>query len=167
MLPLPRSFRLSSTAIWKYQSTLTLFSRVSVAAINPYRTITMATSSRVQLSLEDCGVYHVPGISAKSAARGSDLLQENHDHYHIFFNQSGFHSTSSHLVHLPWPDFHVLGFHTASCIQLKVTCFGLHSSSASPDVEGELLYVAYFVSYFVIAVSNTSCDRRARAHTEN
>ncbi|KAL8967511.1 MAG: hypothetical protein Q9183_002888, partial [Haloplaca sp. 2 TL-2023] len=56
----------------------------------------MATGSKVQLSLDDCGVFHVPGITKKSAAKASELLQENHDRHHIFFNADGFHN---HIAH--------------------------------------------------------------------
>lgn len=55
----------------------------------------MATASKVSLSTADCGEYHVSGITAESAAKASEVLQENHDNHHIFFNRSGFHSTSS------------------------------------------------------------------------
>lgn len=89
----------------------------------------MATSSRVQLSPKDCGVYHLPGISAESAAKGSELLQENHDHHHIFFNQSGFHSTSSPIIKIAPLVFYqqwimprgltlLLGLYTIPCIRL-------------------------------------------------
>lgn len=53
----------------------------------------MATSSNVQLSLSDYGVFHTSGITKESAAKASEVLQDNHEHHHIFFNQSGFHST--------------------------------------------------------------------------
>ena len=55
----------------------------------------MATASRVELSLDACGEFHVPGITKESAAKGSEILQENHDRHHIFFNADGFHSRSS------------------------------------------------------------------------
>ena len=53
----------------------------------------MATASRIQLSLDTPGVFHVSGIIEESAAKASEVLQENHENHHIFFNQSGFHST--------------------------------------------------------------------------
>ncbi len=53
----------------------------------------MATSSKIQLSLNDCGVFHTPGITKEAAAKASEVLQDNHEHHHIFFNQEGFHST--------------------------------------------------------------------------
>lgn len=58
------------------------------------RTLAMATASKVKLSTTDCGEYHAPGITAESAAKASEVLQENHDNYHVFFNKSGMHSTS-------------------------------------------------------------------------
>ena len=57
---------------------------------------TMATASHVELTPSTAGVYHAPDISSQSAKVASDLLQENHDSYHIFFNQSGFHN---HIAH--------------------------------------------------------------------
>ena len=65
------------------------------------RTLTMATASKVKLSTADCGEYHVAGITAESAAKASELLQENHDRFHIFYHKSGFHSTSSTLHVVP------------------------------------------------------------------
>ncbi|KAL8699121.1 MAG: hypothetical protein Q9224_001549, partial [Gallowayella concinna] len=59
----------------------------------------MATASKVQLSLDYCGQFHVPNISQDSADAASEVLQENHDNYHIFFNQSGFHNHIAH--HIP------------------------------------------------------------------
>lgn len=52
----------------------------------------MASASRIELSLEACGEFHVPGITKESAAKASELLQENHEQHHIFFNAEGFHS---------------------------------------------------------------------------
>jgi hypothetical protein len=52
----------------------------------------MASASRVRLSLEACGEFHVPGITKESAAKATELLQENHERHHIFFNAEGFHS---------------------------------------------------------------------------
>lgn len=58
----------------------------------------MATASRVELSLDACGEFHVPGITKESAAKGSEILQENHDRHHIFWGADGFHSKSSKLA---------------------------------------------------------------------
>ncbi|KAI9880934.1 MAG: hypothetical protein M1830_010002 [Pleopsidium flavum] len=56
----------------------------------------MATAARVQLSLKDCGEFHLPGVTADSAAKGSEVLQDNHENHHIFFNRGGFHN---HIAH--------------------------------------------------------------------
>jgi hypothetical protein len=56
---------------------------------------TMATASKVELSTADAGIFHVAGISSDSARKGSEVLQENHDKHHAFYNESGFHSRSS------------------------------------------------------------------------
>ncbi|KAF2021128.1 hypothetical protein BU24DRAFT_457136 [Aaosphaeria arxii CBS 175.79] len=58
----------------------------------------MATSSKIQLpppAQLDAQVF-LPGITQESADKTSELLQENHEKHHIFFNQSGFHN---HIVH--------------------------------------------------------------------
>ncbi|KAL8923063.1 MAG: hypothetical protein Q9172_003309 [Xanthocarpia lactea] len=59
----------------------------------------MATASKIQLSLDHCGEFHVPNIIAESAVTGSEVLQENHETHHIFFNESGFHNHIAH--HIP------------------------------------------------------------------
>lgn len=49
--------------------------------------------SKIKLSLAEAGVFHVLSLSSEAAAKANELLQENHDNHHIFFNESGFHST--------------------------------------------------------------------------
>ncbi|KAL8793120.1 MAG: hypothetical protein Q9195_004326 [Heterodermia aff. obscurata] len=56
----------------------------------------MATASRIQISLSTPGVFHVPGITEESTTKASEVLQENHDNHHIFFNKAGYHN---HIVH--------------------------------------------------------------------
>ncbi len=56
----------------------------------------MATASHIELDPAAAGVYHVPDISSQSSKIGSQLLQENHDKYHIYFNTGGFHN---HIAH--------------------------------------------------------------------
>ena len=68
--------------------------RISLGRI-PSQSFRMATSSKVHLSLSDCGVFHTPAITKESAAKASEVLQDNHDHHHIFFNSEGFHSMYS------------------------------------------------------------------------
>lgn len=59
---------------------------------------TTMSASQVKLSLEDCGVFHLPSVSSEAAARASTVLQENHDNHHIFFSQSGFHNHIAHHI---------------------------------------------------------------------
>src|SRR3954470_23974897 len=58
---------------------------------------TMATSSKVKLSIAEHPLaFFLPGITVESANKASELLQENHEKHHIFFNKSGFHN---HIAH--------------------------------------------------------------------
>lgn len=52
------------------------------------------SASRVKLSMDSPGVFHTPGVNGEAAAKASEVLQENHENHHIFFNESGFHSMS-------------------------------------------------------------------------
>lgn len=56
----------------------------------------MATAAHIELNPAHAGVYHAPDISAESSKVGSQLLQENHDNFHIYFNKGGFHN---HIAH--------------------------------------------------------------------
>jgi Questin oxidase-like len=58
----------------------------------------MATASHVELSTNNTGVFRGPAISAESAQTASQVLQENHDKYHIYFNNEGFHNHIAHHV---------------------------------------------------------------------
>lgn len=51
----------------------------------------MATSSKIQLTLAERGVMKCPGATVEMATTASELLQENHEQHHIFFNAEGFH----------------------------------------------------------------------------
>lgn len=57
-----------------------------------------AASSRIAISPENKGILHVPDISTQSVEKATDLLQRNHDEFHIFFNNRGFHNHSAHYV---------------------------------------------------------------------
>jgi hypothetical protein len=52
---------------------------------------TMATSSKILLSPSQEPVFYLPGIGSETAELTSELLQENHEKHHIFFNYAGFH----------------------------------------------------------------------------
>lgn len=56
----------------------------------------MATAATVSLSPSTTGVLHAQQIPQDSYAAASSLLQKNHDDYHMYFNQSGFHN---HIAH--------------------------------------------------------------------
>lgn len=51
----------------------------------------MATSSKIHLTGNEDVAFALKGLSSQSADTASELLQENHEKHHIFFNQSGFH----------------------------------------------------------------------------
>ena len=57
------------------------------------RTITTmpSSSSRIDLSSSQKPVFYVPGITPETADKANELLQENHDKHHIYFNYAGFH----------------------------------------------------------------------------
>lgn len=56
----------------------------------------MATASTIQLASDGAPVYYRPGLTDDLAKKASELLQTNHDRYHIFFNNDGFHN---HIAH--------------------------------------------------------------------
>ena len=58
-------------------------------------TTTAPSSERIVLSPLSKGVYSVPRLTAEAAERASSVLQENHEKWDIFFNDSGFHSELS------------------------------------------------------------------------
>lgn len=57
-----------------------------------------ATARKVRLDLDQSleHAFHRQGISEASSVKASELLQENLERYHIFFNSAGFHN---HIVH--------------------------------------------------------------------
>lgn len=55
----------------------------------------MATASRVQLTTREEPAFQLPQAS-DNAKYASDLLQKNHENYHIYFNNDGFHN---HIAH--------------------------------------------------------------------
>jgi hypothetical protein len=56
----------------------------------------MATASHIELNSATAGVYHAPNITSESGKVASQLLQENHEKHHMYFNPSGFHN---HIAH--------------------------------------------------------------------
>ncbi|TVY45398.1 Oxidoreductase [Lachnellula subtilissima] len=58
----------------------------------------MASPSQVHLTVNDTGVVKNKSQTNEAAAKVSELLQENHDKHHIFFNESGFHNHIAHQL---------------------------------------------------------------------
>lgn len=56
-----------------------------------YRYRAMATATKIHLTLSEAGVFHTPGITAQSAAKASEVLQQNHEENNVFYNQEGYH----------------------------------------------------------------------------
>lgn len=57
----------------------------------------MANATKIKVSTSDAGVFSV-GPSAESAKKASEVLQEDLEKHHIFFNNIGFHSMCVYLV---------------------------------------------------------------------
>ncbi|KXS94935.1 hypothetical protein AC579_4484 [Pseudocercospora musae] len=62
----------------------------------------MATARSVQLSNDHYPDFYRQGITQESSQKLSELLQENHDKYHIFFNADGFHNHIAHHLLTIW-----------------------------------------------------------------
>jgi hypothetical protein len=62
----------------------------------------MAPASIVRLSKENAGVFHVEPLSHESTERANELLQKNHENFHIFFNDRGFHNHTAHYLLTAW-----------------------------------------------------------------
>lgn len=63
---------------------------------------TMATANTVQLQSASQPQFSVEGIQQASTQKASELLQENHDKHHIFFNPDGFHNHIAHQLLTIW-----------------------------------------------------------------
>ena len=53
---------------------------------------TMATAATVNVTPPANGGFSVSALTKESASKASELLQENHEKHHVFFNKDGFHS---------------------------------------------------------------------------
>jgi len=69
----------------------TLFRPFDSKIFSDYHNLKMATPSKIQLSASQPTAFSLQGITDESAKKASELLQENHEKHHIFFNKSGFH----------------------------------------------------------------------------
>ncbi|KAF2436806.1 hypothetical protein EJ08DRAFT_644413 [Tothia fuscella] len=58
----------------------------------------MATPSNIHLNPSHKSSFQLPSLSQESAKTASQLLQQNHDNHHIFFNSSGFHNHIAHHI---------------------------------------------------------------------
>jgi hypothetical protein len=56
----------------------------------------MATASKVSISTSHIPQYHTTDWSEATGVKTSEVLQENHEQHHIYFNPAGFHN---HIVH--------------------------------------------------------------------
>lgn len=58
--------------------------------------IKMATPRKIHLTPQTVGILNIGKPTGESAAAATRILQENHEKYNLFFNDSGFHN---HIVH--------------------------------------------------------------------
>ncbi|CAF9922569.1 hypothetical protein IMSHALPRED_005705 [Imshaugia aleurites] len=91
-----------------------------------------ASASQVKLSSNHCGVFHVPSVTEESAAKASQVLQENHEKHHIFLNESGFHSTSATCTSSPASRFH--SPFVDNPLQITHHVLTLYALGASPEL---------------------------------
>lgn len=56
----------------------------------------MATSSKVKLDPSHHPAFYLPTMSQEGADKASEILQENHEKFHCFYSNQGFHN---HIVH--------------------------------------------------------------------
>jgi len=65
--------------------------------VKPQHIRTMATAARVQLTTHEQPAFSLTHFNVPEKAKAaSELLQKNHDSYHMFFNSDGFHN---HIAH--------------------------------------------------------------------
>lgn len=58
----------------------------------------MATASKIVVTPKHTGVFSVQGLSEESARKATEVLQENHDKYHIYFHAGVFHNHIAHHI---------------------------------------------------------------------
>lgn len=71
-----------------------LLPRKSIKLVS-FSTATMATESKIVVTPSVETEFAVANLSAETAERASRVLSENHEKYHVFFNNAGFHSMTS------------------------------------------------------------------------
>ncbi|CEN60860.1 hypothetical protein ASPCAL07532 [Aspergillus calidoustus] len=72
------------------------FSTATATSIKAFGTLNMAAARKVHLSpLTDSGIWSM-GVTEGSAKTASEVLQEDLEKHHVFFNNMGFHN---HIVH--------------------------------------------------------------------
>ena len=72
--------------------------RLEISTLEKRSRLKMATASRIVLSPKHTGVFSVQGLSEESARKASELLQENHGKYHIYFKMGVFHNHIAHHI---------------------------------------------------------------------
>ena len=58
----------------------------------------MSKSGTVSVSPQNAGVFHVENIPQESFDKANELLKLNHEQWHIFFNDRGFHNHTAHYL---------------------------------------------------------------------
>jgi hypothetical protein len=87
----------------------------------------MASASILALNPQQhTGAFSTPPLDAAAAAKATELLQLNHEKWHMYFNDSGFHSTMP-----PTPSFHVTD---RSQDHIAHHMLALYAFNAPPDV---------------------------------
>jgi hypothetical protein len=58
----------------------------------------MASTSIVQISQDNLGVFHISNVPDETIRTANELLQANHEEHHVFFNDRGFHNHITHYM---------------------------------------------------------------------
>jgi hypothetical protein len=98
---------------------------------------TMATANTIKLEPGQKAVFRREGITGEMVVKASELLQENHERHHVFFNRSGFHVRIFYCLNQHWPAFqlHIIERYT-DIIEYRTISFtiSLHSSRSLPPL---------------------------------